>query len=181
MMKASLIAALLLLGTTSVSCQSRKVMLDDDLEVRVGGDDDILTNEALKKATLNSKAAKVVVPDIAKTETLGLEYKFEGAGNEWSQRGRILVGKDGNGKIVNVEVDNEFDAGDSFKDTLNKQCSEDNLYQLRVKGQEDLLTSIPACHLYKNGLNETLVFHTDSTGKSLSTFSYEIQDINFLA
>ncbi len=180
-MKASLIAALLLLGTASVQGQSRKVVLDDDLEIGMDGDENILSNEALKKASLNSKTPKVVVADIVKTERFGLEYKFEGAASLWSPRGRIIVGKDGSGKIVNVEVENEFNAGDNFKETLNNQCSQDNLYQLRVKGQEDLLTSIPSCHLYKNGLNETLVFHTDSSGKSLSIFSYEIQDVNFLA
>ncbi len=80
-MKASLIAALLLLGTASVQGQSRKVVLDDDLEIGIDGDENILSNEALKKASLNSKTPKVVVPDIVKTERFGLEYKFEGAAN----------------------------------------------------------------------------------------------------
>ena len=111
-----------------------------------------------------------------------LEHKFEGKHNGWQVRGQILAGKDAHGKIVNIEVSNSFTVeANSFKEELDKECKEDNLYQLRVKGQEDLLTSIPACYLQKNGLNETLVFHTDQSGTRLSTFSYEIQDINFLA
>ena len=71
MMKTSLIVALLLIGTTtSVNGQSRKVLIDEDLEIKAGGDDDILSNESLKKASLKTKA--VVVPDIVKTETMEL-------------------------------------------------------------------------------------------------------------
>jgi hypothetical protein len=119
-MKACLIA-LLLLGTTSVNAQSRKVVIDEDLEVAAGGDDDILSNEALKRATLGSKSHKVIVPDIVKIETMGLEYKFEDVKN-WESRGRIIVGKDASGKIVNVEVNNDFLGSDKFKETLNYYC-----------------------------------------------------------
>ena len=49
MMKASLLA-LLLLGATAVHGQSRRVQLDDDLEIKLGGDDDLstLTPDSLK-------------------------------------------------------------------------------------------------------------------------------------
>ena len=107
MMKASLVVALLLIGTTttSVNGQSRKVLIDDDLEIKAGGDDDILSNEALKRAAFKTKAA-VVPADIVKTETMELEYNFEGKVYGWSPRGQILSGKDSQGKIVNIEVHN---------------------------------------------------------------------------
>jgi hypothetical protein len=53
MMKTSLVIAFLLIGTTtSVNGQSRKVLIDEDLEIKTGGDDDILSNESLKRAAL---------------------------------------------------------------------------------------------------------------------------------
>lgn len=42
------------------------------------------------------------------------------------------------------------------------------------------MTSIPACQYGKNGLNETLIFHTDSNGNIVS-FSYEVIDFKYLA
>jgi len=63
----------------------------------------------------------VIVPDIVKIETMGLEYKFEDVKN-WESRGRIIVGKDASWKIVNVEVNNDFLGSDKFKETLNYYC-----------------------------------------------------------
>jgi hypothetical protein len=74
MMKASLLA-LLLLGATAVYGQSRRVQLDDDLEIKLGGGhDDLskLTPDSLKQANIG-RAQKVAAPEIVKTERLELE------------------------------------------------------------------------------------------------------------
>ena len=53
------------------------------------------------------------------------------------------------------------------------------MYQLSIDDY-GLMTSIPSCYYAKNGFNDTLVFHTDFSGK-LSSFAFDIVDNNFLA
>ena len=53
-----------------VDHQDDRNYVPEEIEIKAGGDDDILSNESLKRASLKTKA--VVVPDIVKTETLEL-------------------------------------------------------------------------------------------------------------
>jgi hypothetical protein len=62
---------------------------------------------------------------------------------------------------------------------LEAKCKQNSLYQLRIP-DFDLITSIPACHYVKHGLNDTLLFTPDFSG-SIATFSYDVIDVNFLA
>jgi hypothetical protein len=55
-----------------------------------------------------------------------LEYRFEDSA-EWTTRGEVIVGKDSNGKIVQVEVENGNVYG-NIKEELEKQCKKDHLY-----------------------------------------------------
>jgi len=40
---------------------------------------------------------------------------------------------------------------------------------------------LPSCYFAKTGLNDTLIFHTDTTGTQLSSFAFDILDRDFLA
>ena len=54
------------------------------------------------------------------------------------------------------------------------------MYQLSIP-DFGLFTSLPSCHFASSGLNETLLFHLDPTSTSLTTFSFDLQDRDFLA
>ena len=76
-------------------------------------------------------------------------------------------------------VDNEAEATIT-KEALNDKCLKDSLYHLRIP-DFDLFTSLPACYFARTGLNDTLLFHPDTTGTSLSSLSFDILDRDFLA
>lgn len=180
MLKKSTIALLLLVLGLSVVSSKRVANLDDDLEINVGGDDSILSSEdAYNEMTSQKKTApKAPVAKVAKVEKLTMEYRFED-GNQWLPRGTLEVSKDSQGKTVGVSLRNVEIKADISQTEIEKKCSEGKLYQLRIK-ENGLVNSIPACHYSKHGLNETLQFHTDFAGQ-ISSFSYDVVDIQFLA
>jgi hypothetical protein len=114
-----------------------------------------------------------------KIENHEVKFRFENA-QDWSDRGKLEVSRDAaNGKIVGVTLkNNKIDS--TLQRDMEDHCQKDELYQLSVPDLH-LLTSIPACHYSKAGFNDTLIFNLDLSGKSLSSVSYDIIDVNFLA
>ena len=55
-------------------------------------------------------------------------------------------------------------------------CDEQALYQLQLP-DFDLITSQNACTYKQRGLNETLTFYTDNSGKGLVSFSYDVSKL----
>lgn len=82
--------------------------------------------------------------------------------------------------MLSVSVENNQITGVQVKSEFESKCKQDKFYQLRIDGRNDLLTSIPACQYFKNGLNDTLVFHADSSG-NINALTYDIIDYQYLA
>ena len=175
-MKSTALYCSLFLGVIALG---KRVNLDDDLEIGLGDDNiDVatLTNEKLQAAQYASKARARAA--IASTKRHNIEFKFEGD-SVWNLRGYAEVQKDADGNIVGLVVENE-PLATITKETLDSKCKLDSLYQLRIPDFE-LFTSLPSCYFAKTGLNDTLIFHPDTTGTSLSSLSFDILDRDFLA
>lgn len=74
-------------------------------------------------------------------------------------------------KEINQDLEKEFE----------EKCANDELYQLSI-AELDLMTSMSACYYLKtSGLNDTIIFQTDSTNTGLVGIQIDVKDIKHLA
>ena len=91
----------------------------------------------------------------------------------WKERGVATIWFDADDKLISAEVTNN-DA-QNLQDLFSQMCDEQALYQLQLPDFE-LITTQNACTYKQRGLNETLTFYTDNSGKGLVSFSYDVSD-----
>lgn len=64
---------------------------------------------------------------------------------------------------------------------FEEKCANDELYQLSIP-ELDLMTSMSACYYLKtSGMNDTIIFQTDSTNTGLVGIQIDVKDIKHLA
>jgi len=92
----------------------------------------------------------------------------------WKERGVATLWYDAEGKLINIEVENN--AATNLEEKFGKMCEENAVYQLQLP-DFDLITTQPACTYKERGLNETLTFFTDDQARNLISFSYNVSSI----
>ena len=89
----------------------------------------------------------------------------------WKERGIATMWYDADDKLISVDVENK--EATNLQDLFGSMCDENALYQLQLP-DFDLITTQNACTYKDRGLNETLTFYTDNTGKGLVSFGYDV-------
>eukprot|EP00347_Sterkiella_histriomuscorum_P010603 403375639 len=165
-MRKNTLLVLSLLCLANHQLLAKQAVIDDD-------DLDIIEEKSTSNRANNNqnRATKI------KSHTL--KHRL-GNDNKWTTRGSVELSQDSGDKIVGVNVlNNQIADTEDFKKNLQQSCEQGQFYQLYLE-DFDLLTSIPACLYSKNGLNDTLTFQSDSSGK-LTSMQFEFIDNQYLA